>query len=538
VPNSFSFSIVSENTILKHTHKLSANKASGLDGIPARFVRDSASFISCPLAHIVNLSIIQDSVPDDLKSARVIPLYKKSVKTEVENYRPVSILSIISKILERVIYDQVEGYLNDKKLLYSYQSGFRRGYSTDTCLTHISDYIRFKMDEGKMVGMILLDLQKAFDTVNHSILIMKLEAIGLHSDAVRWFTSYLSDRHQVVDVSGTMSFEASISCGVPQGSILGPLLFLIYVNDMAAVVRNKILLYADDTGILVAGKHISEIESILSSDLVLISEWLVDNKLSLHLGKTESILFGSKPKLRSNSQLNVSCNDVSITPSSSVKYLGAVLDQFLSGKTIARSIITKANSRLKFLYRNSKFLTLHTRKLLVMSLIQCHFDYACSFWYPGLIQSLKNRLQTTQNKMIRFVLNMDNRSHVGQEQFSHLGWLPVSKRVEQIILCHVHKIKNGLAPEYMGENFKPVSGVHNRCTRSNMVAQPESDHFAENFTFEDSGRFSKPRVGSFGSKTFTYNGICLWNNLPQNIRDVPKPNNFKGAIKKQFLESL
>ena len=124
-----------------------------------------------------------------------------------------------------------------------------------------------------MVGMVLLDLQKAFDTVNHSILIMKLEAIGLHSDAVRWFTSYLSDRHQVVDVLGTMSSEASISCGVPQCSNLGPLLFLIYVNDMAAVVRNKILLYADDTGILVAGKHISEIESILSSYLELISEW-------------------------------------------------------------------------------------------------------------------------------------------------------------------------------------------------------------------------------------------------------------------------
>ena len=536
VPNSFSFSIVSENKILKHLEKLSANKATGLDGIPSRFVRDSASLIASPLAH-VNLSIIQGSFPDDLKSARVIPLYKKSVKTEVGNYKPVSVLSIISKIFERVIYDQVEGYLNDKNLLYGYQSGFRRGFSTDTCLTHLSDFIRFKMDEGQMVGMVLLDLQKAFDTVNHRILLMKLEAIGLHKDAVRWFQSYLSDRHQIVDVSGTLSSEASITCGVPQGSILGPLLFLIYVNDMAAVVKNKILLYADDTGILVAGKRISEIESILSNDLELISEWLVDNKLSLHLGKTESILFGSKPKLRSNPQLHVSCNGVSITPSSSVKYLGAIMDQCLSGESIAKSVISKANSRLKFLYRKSKFLTFHTRKLLVMSLIQCHFDYACSFWYPGLTQSLKTRLQTTQNKVIRFVLQMGNRSHVGQEQFSYLSWLPVSKRVEQIMLCHVHRVKYGLAPEYLGEHFKPLPDVHGHCTRSNKVANPDSDYFASEFTFADSGRFSKPRVGSFGLKTFTNNGINLWNNLPQDLRVIAEPYQFKGAIKKFYLQS-
>ena len=180
-------------------NKLSANKATGL-GIPSRCVRDSASCIACPLTHIVNLSIIQGSVPDDLKSARVIPLYKKNDKTEVGNYRPVSILSIISKIFERVIYDQVVDYLDDKKLLYSFQSGLRRGFSTETCLIHLSDYIRFNMDKGNLIGMVLLDLQKAFDTVDHGILLMKLEAIGLHVDAIRWFRSYLSDRNQLDDV--------------------------------------------------------------------------------------------------------------------------------------------------------------------------------------------------------------------------------------------------------------------------------------------------------------------------------------------------
>ena len=137
-----------------------------------------------------------------MKSARVIPLYKKNDKTEVGNYRPVSILSIISKIFERVVYDQVVGYLDDKKLLYSFQSGFRRGFSTETCLIHLSDFIRFNMDKGNLVGMVLLDLQKAFDTVDHGILLMKLEAIGLHGDAIRLFRSYLSDLNQLVDVLG------------------------------------------------------------------------------------------------------------------------------------------------------------------------------------------------------------------------------------------------------------------------------------------------------------------------------------------------
>ena len=177
-------------------------------------------------------------VPDDLKSARVVPLFKKSDKTEVGNYRPVSILSIISKVFEKVVYDQIESHLNDKKLLYKFQSGFRTRYSTDTCLIHLTDFLKFQMDKGNLIGMVLLDLQKAFDTVDHSILLMKLEAPSLSQDIIRWFHSYLSDRQQLVDVSGTFSSCAGIRCGVPQGSILGPLLFLIHVNDMSGAINN------------------------------------------------------------------------------------------------------------------------------------------------------------------------------------------------------------------------------------------------------------------------------------------------------------
>ena len=320
-PNDYSFSVVSENKILKYLNNHSAKKATGLEGIPARFVRDSASIIVCPLSHVINLSLIQGIVLDGLKYAGVVPLFKKNDKTEIGNYRPVSILSIISKVFERVVYDQIQTYLDERKLLYNFQSGFRPRFSTDTCLIHFTDFIKFQMDKSYLVGMVLLDLQKAFGTVDHSILLTKLEAFGLSEDVVRWFHSYLSDRQQLVDVSGTFSVCDKIRCGVPQGSILGLLLLLIYVNDMSGAVENKLLLYADDPAILVADKNISTVETLLQRELEVVSDWMIDNKLSLHLGKTESILFGSKPRLRTQSNLKIECKSSVIKPKDNVKYL-------------------------------------------------------------------------------------------------------------------------------------------------------------------------------------------------------------------------
>ena len=521
VSNSHSFSLVPESQVLKYLNNLTANKATGLDAIPSRFVKDGSSIIAQPLAHIINLSLIQGVVPDDLKSARVVPIFKKNDKTSVGNYRPVSILSILSKIYEKVVYDQVESYFKANKLLYKFQSGFRSGFSTDTCLIHLTDFIRMEMDKGHIIGMILLDLQKAFDTVDHSILLMKLSAAGLGDDILRWFTSYLSSRQQLVDVSGTHSASAPVTCGVPQGSILGPLLFLIYVNDMSAVVKNKLLLYADDSGILVSGKNKSDVEMSLKEDLHLVSQWLIDNKLSLHLGKTESILFGSKYRTRSTPGLDITCNGTDIKPSHCVKYLGVTLDQNLSFEAMANSVLKKANARLKYLYRKKEYLTQHTKKLLVMSLIQCHYDYACSIWYHGLSKFLKNRLQTTQNKLIRFILDLDARSHISAEHFKSLNWLPVNKRVDQIVLGHVFRIKHGLAPDYMMEHFTPQDSIHSYSTR-----------------LSGKGAFAVPKVKGFGSKSFCSIGCSLWNSLPAKISLIENVSSFKLTLRNYMLDNL
>ena len=215
-----------------------------------------------PVSHIINLSLHNATFPDDFKTARVIPLYKKGDRFAEGNYRPVSILPVMSKIFERVVYDQVYEYLDQNNILYQNQSGFRSGYSTNTALTYLNDRIKFNMDQGKMSGLILIDIQKAFDTVNHDILCKKLNAVGLNGNSVSWFKSYLNSRSQFVQVGNNSSDHNEVTCGVPQGSILGPLLFLLYVNDMEQAVLPgcELFLYADDSALMVSGKNLSEIE--------------------------------------------------------------------------------------------------------------------------------------------------------------------------------------------------------------------------------------------------------------------------------------
>ena len=219
------------------------------------------------------------------KQAQVTPLFKKGSKLDVGNYRPVSVLSVLSKILERAVHDQLSGYFLKRDLLYEQQSGFRGSFSTDTCLIGLSDFVRAEMGKGKLVGLVLLDLQKAFDTVDHGILIDKLKAMGV--SCTSWFGSYLSGRTQCVEVDGVRSSFRDVSCGVPQGSILGPLLFLAYINDMHRSVNCQLALYADDSALIFSHKDPSVIADRLSHELSSCKKWLTDNKLSLHVGKTE-----------------------------------------------------------------------------------------------------------------------------------------------------------------------------------------------------------------------------------------------------------
>ena len=517
--DSFSFIAVQQAQIVKALKNTQISKATGLDAIPARFIRDASDEITPAVTHIINLSLTQGIVPDDFKKARVIPLYKKADKTGPGNYRPVSVLNVMSKILERVVYDQINSYLSENGLLYKYQSGFRNSYSTESCLINLTDYIRTEIDNGKYCGMVLLDLQKAFDTVDHDILLYKLKAMGMSKLCVKWMSSYLVNRKQVVDVHGTVSSFYNVTCGVPQGSILGPLLFLIYVNDMVDAVNCRLILYADDSTLIVSGKSIEDIENSLCAEMNSISKWLIDNKLSLHMGKTESILFGNHHKLSLCNKLKIQCNNIDVVSKTKVKYLGIELDQKLNGEHTANYVISKVSARIKFLYRKAKYIDCQTLKLLASAIVQCHFDYGCCSWYAGLSMKLKNKLQVCQNKLIRVILGLHPRCSITLQHFVTLNWLPVSKRVSFLKLCYVKRILSGLAPSYMSEGFEHPTSIHNIRTRNSQ-----------------NGLIVPRNRSVFGSNSFKYSAICEWNRLPDVIRQCTTLAHFKKECKSFLFE--
>lgn len=229
-----------------------------------------------------------------------------------------------------------------------------------------------------------------------------------------------------------------------------------------------------------------------------------------------------KQKLKVKHQLDISCGNTKLTSKSSVGYLGVDLDQSLSGDNICNSIVQKSNSRLKFLYRQASFLNLKTRKQLVSALIQCHFDYACSSWYFGISQKYKLKLQVCQNKLIRFVLGLHPRSHIGTQQFRTVGWLPVEKRVWHIGLTHIHKMLHGQAPTYLASELTRIADTHTHMTRS-------SQHGLVMPSFRSS-------CNGIGHKTFFYNAIKMWNNIPSFIQSIETTSRFKMVLKKHLFQ--
>ena len=517
----FSFAPVAPATILKLLKQLNPAKSAGIDNLTGKFLKEGAPVLASPITDLVNLSISLSLFPDDCKIAKLKPIYKKEAKTKPKNYRPISLLPLLSKIIERIIHNQTQEFLDKNNILYKYQSGFRKHHSTDTCLSYLTDKVKIGFEEGLLTGMVLIDLQKAFDTIDHSILLEKMRCLGFAGKTIAWYTSYLTDRSFIVNVGKESSSPGKLSCGVPQGSILGPLLFLLYVNDMPQAVNSELLLYADDTCLIYTGKDIQKIEEQLNSDFTSLCEWFIDNKLSVHFGeeKTKSILFGTKRQLKDQKDLNLKYGDIEVKQHSRVTYLGCILDNILSGEHMAAKVLNTVHNRLKFLYRKQKFLSLSLRRLLCNALIQPHFDYACAAWYPLLNKRQSKRIQIAQNKCIRYCLNLDNKAHVGTNEFLKINWLPTKKRVEQCICVNVFKFFNQMSPQYTAEIFHPSSSVHNTRRATQKLDLPF-------------------RKSCIGQKTLSYIGPKTWNNLPAQIKLSKSVNTFKHNIKKSFFDDL
>jgi len=294
-PENFVFNSVSDDKVFRELRNLERNKSTGLDNLFPGMLKDAAAVIKKPLAYIINLSLQSGSVLMEWKSAKVIPLFKSGSLVELDNYRPISILPVLSKILER-IDKQLLLHLENNGLLSSFQFGFRSKCSTELSVTYFTDIMRKEVDSGNILGAVFIDLSKAFDTVSHSCLLNKLPSYGINNKELHWFTDYLFSRTQSVQFKGVLSEANPIFSGVPRGSILGLLVFSIHFNDVHTPLQGtSIITYADDTVILMAAKDLASIQKHLSEDCHNLSAWFLDNELVLNLkkGKTECMIFGS-----------------------------------------------------------------------------------------------------------------------------------------------------------------------------------------------------------------------------------------------------
>ena len=278
--NEFVFQPVKQNYAYDILSKLKTKKATGLDKISARLLKDTAIVIAPVLTNLFNRSLQSSIFPSIWKSRKVTSIFKSGDQSNANNYRPITILPTISKVFEKVVHSQVHDYLSNNKILTARQLGFRPKLSTEIALVHFTDTILNNMDKGLVTGAVFLDLSKAFDTVDHSILLEKLKSCNFSIESVRWFKSYLTNRNQVIVVSNAVSSSKQVSVGVPQGSVLGPLLFLIYVNNLPlSPIHCEISLYADDTVIYYSSDNAHDIENRINSDLERLCKWFDNNLL-------------------------------------------------------------------------------------------------------------------------------------------------------------------------------------------------------------------------------------------------------------------
>ena len=267
---------------------LDNRKAHGFDNLPIRMLKDAAHIISKPLSYIFNLSLENGVFPDFLKTAKVTPIYKKGSREEPGNYRPISVLPIVAKVFEKIVNKRLIEFLDSHDILYKHQYGFRKKYSTKLSVINLVNSLLRSIDEGKPTLGIFIDFQKAFDTINHQILLNKLDLYGIRGIALQWFKSYLSNRSQVICYKETVSSKRNIKCGVPQGSVLGTTLFLVYINELPnSTSCFNFRLFADDSNIFhtfdVAQKEIDM--NIINMHLGKIQEWCHSNKLTINLKK-------------------------------------------------------------------------------------------------------------------------------------------------------------------------------------------------------------------------------------------------------------
>lgn len=415
-----------------------------------------------PLTHVINLSFSQGVFPSQLKKAYVIPLYKGGDSQLMKNYRPVSVLSVFSKVFERLMYNRLMEYISNHNVLYNFQFGFRQDHSTEIALTVFIDKVMNALDNGQHVIGIFLDLAKAFDTVNHEILIKKLRHYGIRGNALEWFRSYLSGRTQIVKFT-IDSDEKEIVCGVPQGSILGPLCFLLYVNDLASVSDLLYsVMFADDTNMFAQGKNLCALENAINDELKKVVKWLYTNKLSLNIGKTHCMIFTNCRQL-CNRVGNIYINGVNIETVSQTKFLGVLIDNKLKWSTHIEYISAKIAKGIGIIRKTKVILDKDTLLTLYYTFIYPYLSYCNIIWGKASNVYL-SCLYILQKRILRLICNTHFLAH-SAPLFKSCKVMTIYDINLYCTALYMFKVKNNKVPECIGKMFKLQSDVHAIHTR-------------------------------------------------------------------------
>ena len=516
--NSMYCDSVTESEVLKIVFNLK-NKSPVHDNIGPKLLKLVINNILDVLVPIFNLSFSSGVVPHALKLAKVIPIHKKVATDHPGNYRPISLLSIFEKIMEKLMYRRLSQFLSSQNILYKYQYGFRNRYSTSLALIELTDNLYFQLDKREVLAGIYLDLQKAFDTVNHDILLYKLSNYGVRGHVLEWFSSYLTDRQQFVSILDVHSTVGKLHCGVPQGSVLGPLLFLVYINDIQnCAPGTNIKLFADDTNIFVSNSTVDLVCTQANEVLICLSNWFNENKLSLSIEKTCYSIFANLNSDK-NSQHSVSINGSDIQKVSNSRYLGVIIDNALSWKDHIDNVYKKLLKFVGIFYKLRYKLNSSVLRMLYFAFVHPHILYGIEV-YANTYQSNLNRLVVLNNKILRILQNEGIQTRV-VKLYRNYFTLPVSLLHTYQLLVFVHKFVHHKSqlPDIFHDYFVFNKFIHSHHTRS-----------------ADCLHLQNVRT-TIGARCIKFKGCQLWNELPSNLRDIVSTSLFKFELKVYLLNN-